>query len=121
MFRTVLALSSTVLLMVSGATPAGALSSFCHPNHVCMWEHSAYFGSKYVNRLAVSGVFDIGMWDGDNEISSLSNTSNCTITLHDNDSPQSSTRHWVFLPYDDQPDLKVWGANDDAESFTVRC
>ncbi|WP_086821717.1 peptidase inhibitor family I36 protein [Allokutzneria sp. NRRL B-24872] len=94
----------------------------CPAGHVCMWEHENYGGYRYFYFDPAPGTtyYEIGGWDGDNEITSVQNLTNCTVSLFDNDLDTSGTS-WDIRPETKIPHLGSIGANDRAESFATRC
>jgi len=95
----------------------------CSNNYVCMWENSNYSGDKWVNWKvgSVGTVFEVDGWDGDNEISSISNESGKTLKLYAGD---NATGAWIcFGPETDVKNLSDLGGgqsfNDQIESFKV--
>ncbi|SDM32896.1 peptidase inhibitor family I36 protein [Allokutzneria albata] len=121
MSRTALALALATAAAVV-LTPTANADLRCPDDHVCMWEHENYSGTRYIFVNPPSGTtyYEIDWWHGDNEISSLLNFTNCTITLFDKDLDASGlswdipSKTWV-------PHLGRFGANDRAESFAARC
>ncbi|WP_344885523.1 peptidase inhibitor family I36 protein [Allokutzneria multivorans] len=101
--------------------------SKCQEGHVCMWEDSLWEGTRYVFQKAVPGRYGIDDWDGDKEISSVINNSNCTIVLFSQDDPDTSYRWWQIAPMDFYSNLKNlkdgdgYDANDRAQSFEIVC
>lgn len=89
----------------------------CGADFICMWEDANYTGSKYVDLYAVSPVnvgalVDIDGWDGDNEISSVSNRTRFHILMYDNDNGTGFLG--CITPGQSIPSL--W-RNDEMESF----
>ncbi|GAA2144695.1 peptidase inhibitor family I36 protein [Glycomyces algeriensis] len=66
---------------------AEILAGGCASGYVCGWENSGYGGDKWVNwRVGgVGSTYEIDWWNGDNEISSISNESNKMLRLYAND------------------------------------
>jgi hypothetical protein len=104
-------------------TEAETRAGGCSNNYVCMWEDSNYSGDKWVNwRVgSVGTVYEVDGWDGDNEISSISNESGRTLKLYADD---GATGAWIcFGPETDVRNLSDLGGgrsfNDQIESFKV--
>ena len=77
------AVGAAVVLAPSAAV---ADSSDCPSGYVCMWEDKTFHGSMYVRQPDDVGSYDIDGWDGDDEISSVYNTSTTKcVRLYDND------------------------------------
>lgn len=98
------------------AAPAYA-DTVCPNNYVCMWEDGSYGGSKYVLQPANVGFYEIDGWDGDNEISSVKNTSGKCLRLYDNDGGGGSS--YYIEPEGFRPNLNQNGFNDRAESYRI--
>ncbi|WP_086824494.1 peptidase inhibitor family I36 protein [Allokutzneria sp. NRRL B-24872] len=123
MRKTIQILGLSAVLMAGVITPVEAASAFCPTNYVCMWEDAGYRGTRYVAVPGVKGFHDIDGWDGDNEISSVINRSQCTARLHSDD--DYSWPYWWVYKNQSVPDLKSLKtmdgdiANDDVESFQL--
>ncbi|GAA4033792.1 hypothetical protein GCM10022247_68560 [Allokutzneria multivorans] len=120
MSRTALALALATAASVV-LTPTANADVQCPGGHVCMWEHENYSGDRYIFLDPPSGntKYEIDGWNGDNEISSLHNLTNCTIVLFDDDNTKGKS--WEIRPEKSEPHLGRIGANDKAESFETRC
>jgi hypothetical protein len=59
----------------------------CASGYLCGWENSGYSGDKWLNwRVGAPGAtHEIDWFNGDNEISSISNESNRMVRLYNND------------------------------------
>ena len=127
--RTIVSLAVTAVLaaslLVVTSSPASAGQNNCPSGSVCMWEDANYSGDMYVSQPNVTGEYEIDWWNGDNEISSVTNYGNCVVSLWDGDldakgegfgiTPVGESRYQV-------PDLAAtWGWDNRAESFSIRC
>ena len=86
------------------------------------WEDANYGGDRWIDvgQGECSGDrCEIDGWDGDNEISSVSNDSTCKVRLYANDG-------WSGGFYDvaagvDKPNLSLVGFDNEAESLEFIC
>jgi hypothetical protein len=87
----------------------------CDQDHVCMWEDAGYGGDKWVNwqPSGTGQIFEIGGWNGDNEISSALNR-----TVHADDGAQGDA--YCIHAYQPVQNFKEVGFNDDAESLMTK-
>jgi hypothetical protein len=114
----VLGLGAATLLVV--ASPAYADSS-CASGRVCMWEDASFGGDKYVNQAvsANNESYDIHWWNGDNEISSIKNTSGKYVCVYAGDYTWGGD-YIVIEPHSESGNLgRDHGFDNDAESFKV--
>lgn len=95
----------------------------CANNYVCGWEDKNYGGDKWVNWKvgAVGTVYEVDGWNGDNEISSISNESGKLLRLYAGD---NATGYSIcFAKETDAKDLSDLGGgqsfNDQIESIKV--
>lgn len=103
-------------LTLTLAVPADA-GTYCPNGKICMWEDPSAQGSRYVEVYpgGVSWFYNIGGWNGDNEISSWENASSVSVKVFSNDNP---TGRWRCLePGTYQSSLGDF--DNDAESFQV--
>jgi hypothetical protein len=114
---TITAVSAAVI--VTGSTPlsAQADSSDCPNRYVCMWEDPNYSGSMYVRQASTPGSYNIGSWNGDNEISSVYNNSDNCVRLYDNDN-YTGTSYYINIRTL-LPNLTQNGYDNEAESFKI--
>ena len=106
------------IAMIGGTSQAHA-GIHCPEGKICMWEDPNAEGSRYVE-TSVGGVgwfHDIDWWNGDNEISSVENSTNRSIRVWTNDNPTGRSRCYPPHTYDDN--LKDAGFDNDFESFIV--
>jgi len=89
----------------------------CDAMYVCMWEDSGYGGDKWVNWRPTSEgeIFEIGGWNGDNEISSALNRSSFAIEVYADDGAEGDS--FCIHPYQPIQNFQEVGFNDDAESL----
>lgn len=102
--------------MVTFAMPAQA--DTCA--FVCMYEDPNMGGSRYVNdaQTDLNVCHEIDGWDGDNEISSVSNPSGQYIMLQANDCDAADKgRTSVVLPFSTVDNLGDRGYDNEAESY----
>jgi hypothetical protein len=78
-----------------------------------MFEDWNFGGDKYVD-ITRPGTYDIDWWNGDNEITSVSNATGMWIILYDYD--DCTGAQWTVQPYTDNADLPDV-IDDDAECF----
>ncbi|MBE1489157.1 peptidase inhibitor family I36 protein [Plantactinospora soyae] len=99
------------------ASPAFAGAAQCEANkQVCLYEDGGGGGDEY-GRVRAAGEYELGGWNGDNEISSVVNATGYCVTLFANDGHTGRTltigpRSWEFH-------LADWDFNDEAESYTL--
>lgn len=116
-----LTLMTTVLLSgamqdTAHAATVTPLDSICDPNWACMWEDENYFGDRYDRSGVYQHFYDIGWWNGDNEISSVKNRSSWYLCLYAGDSPSSD--YVRIAPGQFVPSLgDAFGFDNDAESL----
>lgn len=118
--RVGLLLAAVIILAavgVSVATPASAGWGTCWgAGQVCLYEDAGWQGDEY-GRVSAAGFYELGGWNGDNEISSvLNNTSNC-LTLYSNDG--GGGRTLTVGPHSEIGTLKDYNFNDDTESYRI--
>lgn len=91
----------------------------CANGRFCLWEDAGYSGDKYVDRDGRIGKYNLGFWNGDNEISSGINNSNRCVTLYMDDNHQGSAL--TLQPGYRSNNFKLLGHlwNDNAESYEV--
>ncbi|GAA4025629.1 hypothetical protein GCM10022247_57970 [Allokutzneria multivorans] len=115
--RTVLGSVVAVLVavgaMLAGVAPASANADDCSYK-LCMWEDDWYSDSLYAKSAAVSGCQEIAGWNGDNEISSLSNNTGHSVRLYADDNCQGRS---LLLNPGWYPELSRLGFNNDTESY----
>lgn len=99
-------------------TQADERAGGCRSGYVCAWEDKNYGGDKWVNWKvgSVGTVYDVDGWDGDNELSSISNESSKTLRLYKTDDATGFS--WCIGPGQDiknlsdlgpgQPDYNDW-------------
>lgn len=130
--RNYLLIGSTGLVMAAGlvsapsaaaATPSERQATALQKAGVVqMWEDPDYSGSLYVEagpgNCPAEGC-DIDGWDGDNEISSVKNGTNCTVRLWDLDGFGGS--YVDLAPNRSYSNLELLGFDNKAESFTFYC
>jgi hypothetical protein len=104
-------------------TDAEIMAGGCANNYVCGWEDKNYGGDKWVNWKvgAVGTVYEVDGWDGDDEISSISNESGKLLRLYAGD---NATGYSIcFAKETDAKDLSDLGGgqsfNDEIESIKV--
>ncbi|WP_020526061.1 peptidase inhibitor family I36 protein [Catelliglobosispora koreensis] len=120
-FRLAVLLAGMGAVLLPGV-PAYAAGD-CADNRVCMWEDSGYSGDRWVNYADGSlsnNRMDIDGWNGDNEISSVKNETGKWVVVWEND--DWTNRLFCLGPEADVSDISAtfgWGANDDAESFSL--
>ncbi|MFD3373780.1 MULTISPECIES: peptidase inhibitor family I36 protein [unclassified Streptomyces] len=109
-------------LIVGTAAPASAsaAATVCDQRHLCMWEDTYYQGDMYLNiymdaEANIGTVGEIDGWDGDNEISSLSNGTRFSIALYDGDGGTGER----LRCYNPNLDVPIVIPNDRAESYKV--
>ncbi|GAA2153434.1 MULTISPECIES: peptidase inhibitor family I36 protein [Glycomyces] len=111
------ATSAVVALSVAPAqADEEADAGTCAGGRFCMWEDSSFSGSRYAN-WAPTGTgqkYQLDGWDGDNEITSLMNSTRYMIRVYANDD-YSGESHCV-APGSSVRNLKDWDFNDDIES-----
>ncbi len=109
-------------LALTAPTPAIAgqrlADGACPGDHICMWEDDNYGGDKWVQEPAkLNKVYDIDGWDGDNEISSIKNTSGLFVCVYPGDYTHGGG-YIVVNPYQVLPNLaQSHGFDNDAESL----
>jgi Peptidase inhibitor family I36 len=104
---------------VAVATPASASWATCWgAGRACLYEDAGWQGDEY-GRVSSPGYYELGGWNGDNEISSLLNNTPYCLTIYSSDG--WSGRTWTLGPYDDIGTLDDNGIyfNDDAESYRL--
>jgi hypothetical protein len=90
-----------VLMAALGAqTPAHAnpitiLDATCYWPDVCLFEDDNYYGDKYVRSGRDQHAWEIGGWNGDNEISSVKNYSSWGLCLYEDDEQEGE---WIRIP-----------------------
>ncbi|KAA0924112.1 peptidase inhibitor family I36 protein [Streptomyces apricus] len=117
------AISSLVGGLAAGTVaPASAseTATVCDQSHLCMWEDTYYRGDQYLNiymeaEANIGTVGEIDGWDGDNEISSLSNGTRFSIALYDGDGGTGER----LRCYSPRLDVPIVIPNDRAESYKV--
>jgi hypothetical protein len=115
---------SLVVLVAAGLagallmpTPAHADEDDCPNNYICMWEDPWFVGSMYVKQPAKAGNYEIGAWNGDNEISSLRNKTNLCVRLYDNDGWSGTSRTFGKDAWEGKLELRDY--DNEAESFSL--
>jgi hypothetical protein len=110
------AVASTVLLAVGvSSAQAKGLGDCYAAGQVCMWEDPGAQGSNYVAHSATVGKYEIGGFNGDNEISSIVNATGYCVTLYDNDGWTGTSK--TFQPH---TELLNFGSYDnEAESYKI--
>ncbi|MDF5759334.1 peptidase inhibitor family I36 protein [Spongiactinospora sp. TRM90649] len=102
---------------VGAAAPASASDVRCKiSNLACLYEDINGNGDEY-GGVWRQGKYELGGWDGDNEISSVSNYSEWCMTLYTNDGWGGRTL--TLGPKRSLYNLKDWGFNDDTESYRL--
>lgn len=103
------------------ATPAAAErvgTGYCRSNNrICMWEDPGGQGSVYANRSGAAGRFELGGWDGDNEVSSVTNWTDKCVTLYSHDA--QAGRSFTIGPKRENMKLADSGFDNDAESYML--
>ncbi|MDA0564192.1 peptidase inhibitor family I36 protein [Streptomonospora sp. S1-112] len=126
--RTTQALGAAGLIAAVSVIPApsafaatASAPAAAAPGEVRMWEDPDYTGSLYVQttpgQCPAEGC-DIDGWDGDNEISSVINETNCTVRLWDLDGFAGG---YVDLGPGRWGNLELQGFDNKAESYTFYC
>lgn len=68
-------------------SPAQAAAEDCPTDHVCMWDDTNFEGGKWVDHAApargVKEKVEIPWWNGDNEVESIINNTQCWIDGYD--------------------------------------
>lgn len=98
------------------------MDTSCADNHVCLWEGYSFGGDKWVDYTVNSlpdNKFNIGGWNGDNEISSAKNETDLILVLWDNDN-YTGTRACIPANSSSSNLGQTHGFNDRAESFQLR-
>jgi hypothetical protein len=109
-------------IALTAYTPAfagqGDVEKTCPSNNVCMWEDNNYGGNKWVEQTArLDRVYDIDWWDGDNEISSIKNTSGLYVCVYPGDYTWGGG-YIVVEPHQELPNLaQSHGFDNQAESL----
>lgn len=115
---------TAMALVLTGGVPAfagqGDVETTCGDNRVCMWEDNNFGGNKWVDQSAPNGkVYDIDWWNGDNEISSIRNTSDYYICVYPGDYTWGGG-YIIINPNREYGNLaQSFGFDNDAESFKV--
>jgi len=107
----------TASVAVVGVAPIAQADGYCPTNRVCMWEDTNYQGDRWVDTTvgAPGWFYDIDWWDGDNEISSIDNSTGNYIQVWGNDNPTGSS--YCVRPHSRHSSLGSF--DNDAESFVV--
>lgn len=86
-----------------------------------MWEDPGYSGEHYVAAQPANCPTgcDIDGWDGDNELSSAKNTTDCTVRLYDLDGYGGSYVDLSAMTY--YSNLEQLGFDNKAESYKFFC
>jgi hypothetical protein len=123
---TAFAATGTAILAASAFTAGTAAAEpvpeagTCDANYVCMWEDAGYGGDKWVNwqPSGTGQIFEIGGWNGDNEISSALNRTGYAIMVYADDGAQGD----AYCIHAHQPiqNFKEVGFNDEAESLMTK-
>lgn len=99
-------------------TEADERAGGCRAGYICAWEDKNYGGDQWVNWKpgGAGDFYDVDGWDGDNELSSISNESSKTIRLYKTDNATGYS--WCLGPGQDiknlsdlgegQPDFNDW-------------
>ncbi|NUR70859.1 MAG: peptidase inhibitor family I36 protein [Hamadaea sp.] len=118
-----LALLATGLLSAGMPAPANArpikpLDSVCDPDWVCMFEDNNYYGDRYDRSGVYENFYDLGWWNGDNEISSVKNRTQFYLCMYAGDSPSGD---YVRIPPGQYvPNLgSAYAFDNDAESIKI--
>jgi hypothetical protein len=93
----------------------------CPSDYVCMWEDNNYNGSMYVkyrDGSKTGNKYDIGGFNGDNEISAVVNNTGWLLVMYDNDNYTGSRA--CVRPYSKSANLgSSFGYDNEAESFKL--
>jgi hypothetical protein len=117
LLRGCLALAMAAIPLAVTAEPARATSVECHKNsQFCLYEDAGGQGDEY-GRKSNRGNYELGGWDGDNEISSIVNGSGWCATIYSDDGQKGRTL--TVKPGRELNQLKDWDFNDDAESYRL--
>ncbi|MFB9527700.1 peptidase inhibitor family I36 protein [Nonomuraea roseola] len=102
------------------ASPANATWADCYNNsQFCLYEDAGSQGDEYGRKTSL-GDYELGGWNGDNEISAIANYSAWCATIYSNDGQKGRTL--TVRPGRTLNQLKDWDFNDDAESYRLhRC
>lgn len=102
-------------------SPAVAAESAPAAGNVRMWEDPGYTGEQYVDTTPAncSDGCDIDGWDGDNEISSVRNETNCIVRLYADDN--LGGRSVDLAANTAYTNLELQGFDNDAESYEFVC
>lgn len=117
------ALSVIVLAAPASASPPTQqelILATCGGGVGCGWEDPDFKGDRYFAATINSCVnrrCEIDWWNGDNEISSVANNTNCTLRLYSHDQWQGAI--YEIPPYKAHTSLP--GYDNMAESFAFIC
>ncbi|MGW1340106.1 peptidase inhibitor family I36 protein [Kribbella sp. NPDC002412] len=102
-------------------TPAAAAENAPTAGNVRMWEDPDFTGSQYVDTTpdTCPDGCDIDGWDGDNEISSVRNETNCIVRLYADDN--LGGRSVDLKANTSYHNLELQGFDNDAESYEFVC
>jgi hypothetical protein len=113
------------MMMVLGAgapglADQGDIETTCPSNYVCMWEDNNFGDHKWVAQSAWNGkVYNIDWWNGDNEISSIRNTSGLYVCVYPGDYTWGGG-YIIVDPHEELPNLaQSHGFDNQAESFKI--
>jgi hypothetical protein len=119
--RTGLAAAGAAICAATAFAPGTASADgTCDEHYVCMWEDASYGGDKWVNWRPVreGDTFEIGGWNGDNEISSAVNRSGFAIVMYADDSGAGGS--FCIHPHQPIQNFQEVGFNDEAESLVAK-
>lgn len=107
--------SMALLAVGTSSASAKGLGDCYAAGQVCMWEDPGAQGSNYVAHSATVGSYEIGGFNGDNEISSIVNATGYCVTLYDNDGWSGTSR--TFQPHTES--LNLGSYDNEAESYKI--
>jgi hypothetical protein len=79
---------AAVAAVFAAPSPAHAIpipDSTCYAPYVCLVEDSGYYGDRYDRHGSMENSWELGWWNGDNEISSVKNRSPFFLCLYEDD------------------------------------